>query len=89
MNHIIRLSLRSNEGALIRALGLTERRGFRLVSCHLQDAAMNQQRLDLTVSSSRSIQTLRHQLERLHDVVEVTCFTLTESEHQTISAVGN
>lgn len=89
MNHVIRLSLRTTEGALIRTLGLTERRGFRLVSCHLQDSDINQQRLDLTVSSTRSIQTLRYQLERLHDVMDVTCFTLTESETPVISAVGS
>lgn len=81
MNHMIRLSLRRSEGAVLRTLGLTERRGFQLLACHLLESQDERQRLDLTVrSETRPVSVLRRQLERLHDVVEVHCYTLTESE---------
>ncbi|GAB4194492.1 MAG: hypothetical protein Tsb002_26090 [Wenzhouxiangellaceae bacterium] len=90
MNHMIRLYLRTSEGALVRTLGLTERRGFQLLSCHLLDSHDQRQRLDLTVSAEqRSVAVLRRQLERLHDVLEVSCFTLTETESPPLAAVAS
>lgn len=83
MNHLIRVYLRPCEGALIRTLGLAERRGFKLLSCHLTEHSNERQRLDLTVFAlDLSALTLRRQLERLHDVLEVTCFSISESSTQ-------
>lgn len=71
MNHALQIRLRLAEGSVIRTLGLAERRGFRLVSCHLQDAVGGCQLLNLVLHSpSRSVHTLKRQIERLHDVLE-------------------
>jgi|GEM_PF-117191 len=92
MNHLFRVYIRPCEGALIRALGLAERRGFQLLGCHLTDHGEGRQRLDLTVTAlDRSANTLRRQLERLHDVLEVTCFSMSENnENRAVAtAVGH
>ena len=71
MNHAIELRLRAAEGALVRALGLAERRGFQLESVNVEKDSESQ-RLRLVVSSpTRSIDVLQRQLERLHDVIDV------------------
>ena len=67
----MQIRLRPAEGSVIRTMGLAERRGFQLVSAHLQDAVGGCQLLSLVVHSpARSIHTLKKQVERLHDVLE-------------------
>ncbi len=69
MKYQLRIQLRSNEGAVLRALGLVQRRGYQLDSCNLAEASGNGRRLDIRVSSERSGALLKRQLERLHDVL--------------------
>ena len=72
MNHAIQMRIRPCEGAFIRAVGMTERRGFRLLSANLQSQDEDYHELSLVVSSpDRSVDVLKRQLERLHDVVDV------------------
>lgn len=71
MRHHLQIQLRAGEGAVLRAIGLVERRGFRLESMRLAEVAGASQRLDLDVSSERPAELLKRQLERLHDVLSV------------------
>ena len=72
MNHAIQIRLRSCEGAFLRTLGMTERRGFRLLSANLQSQEDDYQQLSLVISSpDRSVEVLKRQLDRLHDVIDV------------------
>ena len=71
MDHTLHIQLSSCEGAVIRALGLMERRGFSLKKCFVSETDGSRRDLDVTVTSSRSGDLLKRQLERLHDVFSV------------------
>jgi len=71
MNHRLRIQLSSVEGAVIRALGLMERRGYSLNKCTISEADGTGRNMEVSVSSSRSGELLKNQLERLHDVYHV------------------
>lgn len=71
MKYQLQIQLRSAEGAVLRAIGLMERRGFRLESCILAEAQGDGQLMEVMVSSDRPIDLLQRQLERLHDVLWV------------------
>ena len=72
----INLTLTLSDGALVRVLGVTERRGFPLVSVAAQPRP-SAEKLDvqLGVQSDRPIQLLIRQLEKLHDVRSVEVMT--------------
>ena len=73
MNHALKLQIRNIEGALIRALGTAERRGFRVLGVELNSRKADFSQLFLTVhSADRCVQQLKHQLERLHDITDVS-----------------
>ena len=63
----IQLKLRPTEGALLRVIGVTERRGYPLlhVDAHSSDDHMA---VSLSVKNSRPIPLLLNQLNKLHDV---------------------
>lgn len=69
--HELRIELRCTEGAVLRALGLVERRGFRLRTCQLHAESGDRRVLDIVVESVRPADLLKRQLERLHDVLSV------------------
>ena len=71
MNHTLRIQLRSCEGAVLRALGLMERRGYRLNTCTVGEACGDGRVLEVNVTSERPGGLLKRQLERLHDVLWV------------------
>ena len=71
MNYTLRIQLSSIEGAVIRALGLIERRGFSLIKCSVGKADGNGRVMEVKVASSRPGDLLKRQLERLHDVYHV------------------
>jgi len=71
MDYKLRIQLSNSEGAIIRALGLMERRGFILRTCSVNDSDASGREMDVTVTSERSGDLLRRQLERLHDVHHV------------------
>ena len=68
MKHTLHIQLSSCEGAVIRALGLIERRGYSLTSCSVSEPDGSGRDMLVAVSSSRSGDLLKRQLERLHDV---------------------
>ena len=71
MNYSLRIQLSSVEGAVIRALGLMERRGYSLIKCLVGESDGTGRNMEVSVSSSRSGDLLKRQLERLHDVYHV------------------
>ena len=71
MNHTLHIQLSSVEGAVIRALGLIERRGFSLNTCIVDESDGNGRNMKVNVSSTRPGDLLKRQLERLHDVHHV------------------
>ena len=71
MNHTLHIRLSSVEGAVIRALGLIERRGFSLNNCTVTESDGNGRDMKVNVSSTRPGDLLKRQLERLHDVYHV------------------
>jgi acetolactate synthase regulatory subunit len=71
MNHTLTIRLSGSEGAVIRALGLIERRGFSLGSCAVGEIENGSRAMEVSVSSARPGDLIKRQLERLHDVYEV------------------
>ena len=71
MKHFLKIDLSATEGALLRALGMVERRGFCVLGCRMYEEAGNQRVLELSVESDRPVAVLMRQLERLHDVQRV------------------
>jgi len=73
MHYRLDLVLNVAEGALLRVLGLIERRGFVVQSVHAQrseEPALCWQ-VQLIVSSTRSSETLQRQLEKNYDCQSV------------------
>ena len=71
MNTLMHIRLNTREGAVLRTLGLIERRGFRLLDMNLQELA-GERRLSLGVDGGeRNAEVLRRQLLRLEDVYAV------------------
>lgn len=71
MNYILNIQLGTGEGAVIRTLGLIERRGFSLGKCSFSEAGSSGRSMQVSVSSTRPGDLLKRQLERLHDVLGV------------------
>jgi acetolactate synthase II small subunit len=71
-NHRLTIELSCAEGAMLRALGLMERRGYFLQTCTLHAELEGKKVLEIQVESDRPAGLLKRQLERLHDVLTVT-----------------
>ena len=83
MKYTLHIKLSSGYGAVIRALGLVERRGYSLNTCSVCEPDGNSRIMDITVSSSRSGDLLKRQLERLHDVINVELKTVEANKTHT------
>lgn len=74
MHYRLDLVLRAAEGALLRVLGLTERRGFATIAiegAQRPDAGHAHWHVALTVHGERTPDSLKHQIEKLHDCLSV------------------
>jgi len=71
MNHTLNIQLSGSEGAVIRTLGLIERRGFSIGQCTVGEIENSTRSMQVNVTSSRPGDLLKRQLERLHDVISV------------------
>lgn len=83
MNHTLTIQLSGSEGAVIRTLGLIERRGFSLGRCSVGETDINGRVMEVQVSSTRPGDLLKRQLERLHDVFHVELKPATASKPRT------
>jgi acetolactate synthase regulatory subunit len=71
MKHTLHIQHRAVEGAIIRVLGLVERRGFRVDRVEVGESRDGSQTMRLVVAGERPVALLQRQLERLHDVFRV------------------
>lgn len=73
MNHTLRITIRHIEGAIIRIIGLVERRGFSIKSVNATPSTCGQEMaMVIEVESERSAETLVRQVEKLFDVRAVS-----------------
>ena len=71
-NNTIRMHVRDTEGALIRVLGLSERRGYRPTSVRAETGGQTPWfQVRLCVETRRPIEQLVRQLNKLIDVRDV------------------
>lgn len=78
VNHQLKIELSTSEGAMLRALGLMERRGYLLQTCTLHAELGGKKVLEIQVESDRPAALLKRQLERLHDVLRVSILPAVE-----------
>ena len=79
MNHTLQMNVHKVEGALVRLLGLIERRGFAVTS---MNAMTEEHHVEVTVSvhsAGRSVETLTRQIQKLYDVRSVACMAGAEA----------
>lgn len=77
MQFRLELELSAAEGALVRVLGMVERRGFTALAIEgARGNAAASWQLQLTVEGDRPAQTLCHQLEKLYDCQRVQLHAL-------------
>ena len=77
MNHTMKLTIQRVEGAIVRTLGLIERRGFAVTSIDAS-ADDSDQQMELTIevhSPQRSPEALARQVAKLFDVRSVHLVT--------------
>ena len=91
MNHTLHLQLSSCEGAVVRTLGLIERRGYSLNSCTISMPDGAGRNMEVSVNSSRPADLLKRQLERLHDVhlVKLVPAEANESQKTGVRMINN
>jgi len=80
MQYRLDLVLNVAEGALLRVLGLVERRGFvvQFVQAQRTEEPANCWQVQLVVSSTRSAETLQRQLEKNYDCQSIQMQALDE-----------
>lgn len=83
MNHTLHIRLSGGAGAALKALDLMERRGFSLVTCHLEEPDQNGRDMRVKVCSSKPGDLLKRQLERLWDVQFVELLSAAISNQPT------
>ena len=77
MNGRLEIGFAMNEGAVMRLLGVVERRGFEVRGISMAEAKDGEGAIALEVrarDASRSLDIVAGQLQRLHDVRKVDCF---------------
>lgn len=77
MKHTLQIQLRATEGAILRALGMVERRGFRLEQVQVGEAQGDGHAVHIMVSGDRPVALLKRQLERIYDIIWVEIETET------------
>lgn len=65
------IRLQHSEGAVLRTLGLIQRRGFTIREIALEPGSGHQRLRLVLADSTRDPAVLRRQIERLHDVISV------------------
>jgi len=83
MRYRLDLVLKPVEGALVRVLGMTERRGFapRAISGG-SEGADGRWRLQLVVDGQRPAETLKRQLQKVYDCESVQIVALVDAAQE-------
>ena len=71
MNQRLKIELGWSDGALVRLLGHTERRGFPLIGVSAEPVGPMTLMVDLKIQANRPVDQLIHQLNKLYDVQRV------------------
>lgn len=71
MNETLQVRIRRAEGALVRLLGLAERRGYPATQVSAIPLDPSTMLVQLTVRSDRPLEQLTRQLSKLYDVTHV------------------
>jgi len=72
--HVLRMQIKNVSGSLERVIRTVRHRGFEMLSLHVDlNADGTTASLNLSVSSERHLSTLTRQLEKLYDVLNMTC----------------
>ena len=80
MSNTLHVEIFETEGALVRLIGLVERRGFTIASMTMDAASNGSARITLDVAARdgvRQVEILARQIERLFDVHSVFCAGMT------------
>lgn len=85
MRYRLDLVLKPAEGALIRVIGMVERRGFAPREVHAVPQADGRWALQMTVQGTRPAETLRHQLEKVYDIEAVNIAALDDAADASVS----
>lgn len=83
MRYRLDLVLKPVEGALVRVIGMTERRGF--APCAIVGGAEGEDgrwRLRLVVDGSRPAETLKRQLQKVYDCESVEIVALDDASRE-------
>lgn len=78
MSHRLEIDFAMNEGAVLRMIGLVERRGFEVRGIRMAEAGEGRGALALDLrprDSSRNLGIVARHLQRLYDVEAVSCFS--------------
>jgi len=78
MKHILKVDFEAEEGALLRLLGVVQRRGFAVISITMPESADLLNTAHLTLMPLQvyyRIEVLQRQIEKLHEVRAVTLVT--------------
>ena len=78
IKHSLKIEFEAEEGALVRLLGLIQRRGFTVVSMTMPESAHKRKVVNLTVTpmdSVHRIEVLQRQIVRLYEVRAVELVT--------------
>jgi len=78
MQYRLELVLKPAEGALLRVLGMVERRGFFPYNIDGKRSA-DGWRVQMEISGQRPPETLRHQLEKVYDCESVRVVALDDA----------
>ena len=78
MRYRLELKLKPAEGALLRVLGMIERRGFPPHAVHATHDSGGDWALALVIDSNRAPETLRQQLLKIYDVEELSFSAVQE-----------
>ena len=79
MRYRLDLVLKPVEGALVRVIGMTERRGFAPRAISGGPDGDGRWRLQLVVDGSRPAETLRRQLQKVYDCESVEIVPLDDT----------
>ncbi|MBA3928174.1 acetolactate synthase II small subunit [Pseudoxanthomonas japonensis] len=78
MRYRLELKLKPAEGALLRVLGMIERRGFPPHAVHATHDSEGYWALAIVIDSTRAPETLRQQLLKIYDVEELSFSAVQE-----------
>ena len=79
------LQISAAEGALVRVLGMIERRGFTASSVQAQRSADGSWQLQVLVSGDRPGHTLALQLDKVYDCLSVAVTPLTDKAGEPVA----